>query len=193
MRRSNVRGSYSLPERIVPRRGKVSEHAVSSARQESCDVFHDDDAGSKLANDSRELEPETASRAREASSSPTDRNVLAWKATAEDIDAGRVGSDTSHVVVSNGSRPVPGEHSATPLVLLTLPRRLDIETSIAQGALEPELKPADTAEQRSESDHAALLARPARQRITSGRERYARTIGSTSLSSRFARRPERVW
>jgi hypothetical protein len=45
-------GSWNaVPPRIVPERGQVSENGSKSASKESCDVLHDDEARSKLAND----------------------------------------------------------------------------------------------------------------------------------------------
>jgi len=86
VRRSNVRGAEIKPERIIPRFGKVSENDVQPPRQESCDVLHDDDARSKNASDARELEPQTAALACEASAFPSDRHVLTGEAAAEDVD-----------------------------------------------------------------------------------------------------------
>ena len=143
VRGSNVGSPKIEPDSIIPRFGKVSENDVQPPKQESCDVLHDDDARSKNASDARELEPQTAALTSEASALPSDRHVLAGKAAAEYIDAGRVGSDGSHVVVANGSRPVPREDAAAPLVPLTLPDRLDIETSVAQSELKAELKATD--------------------------------------------------
>jgi len=70
VRSANVGSSNVEPDRIIPRFGKVSENGVQPPRSEHCDVLHDDDARSKVANDSRELEPQTASLTREASALP---------------------------------------------------------------------------------------------------------------------------
>jgi hypothetical protein len=57
---SPVRGTngaswYAVPFRIVPERGQVSENSSKSPSKQSCDVLHDDVAGSYLANNSGEL------------------------------------------------------------------------------------------------------------------------------------------
>lgn len=46
VRSPDVGSANALPERIIPARGQVPENLSNSARQESCDVFHNDDAGS---------------------------------------------------------------------------------------------------------------------------------------------------
>jgi hypothetical protein len=154
---SNVRSAYTLPDRIVPALGQVSEYVSQPARQERCDVFHDDDARSSVANDARELTPQTAALAREASSAPSVRHVLAGEAAAEDVDAPRVGSDASHVIETPGSRPMTGEHSATPLVSLALPRRFDFKSRITQSLLQTELETTDPRKQTADL-HADLRA-----------------------------------
>jgi hypothetical protein len=37
---------YTIPPRIVPERGQITEDSVEASNKESCDVFHDDDAWS---------------------------------------------------------------------------------------------------------------------------------------------------
>jgi len=140
---ANVRSSKIEPNRIIPRFGKLTEHGVEPARSERRDVLHDNDARSSLANDSCELEPQTASRTREARSRSSERHVLAGEATAEDVDSGRVGANGSHVVISKSVGPVSREDAAAPRVLLALPDRRDIESLIAQSAFEPEVEPAN--------------------------------------------------
>jgi len=154
VRRSNVRGAEIKPERIIPRFGKVSENDVQPPRQESCDVLHDDDARSKNASDARELKPQTAALACEASAFPSDRHVLTWEPAAEDVNAGSVGADASHVVISKSVRPVSREDAAAPRVLFALPDRRDIVASIAKRTLKAEIQPTDTREQRPDGERA---------------------------------------
>ena len=154
MRRSNVRGAEIEPERIIPRFGKVSENDVQPPRQESCDVLHDDDARSKNASDARELEPQTAALACEASAFPSDRHVLTREPAAEDVNAGSVGADASHVVISKSVRPVSRKDAATPRVLFALPDRRDIVASITKRTFKAEIQTADTREQRPDGESA---------------------------------------
>jgi hypothetical protein len=58
MRSSNVTRAQAEPFRIVPDGGKAREYAIQSVESEFCDVLHDDEARSKLANDSEIIEPE---------------------------------------------------------------------------------------------------------------------------------------
>src|SRR5215831_11790159 len=46
VRGTNGRSRYAVPFRVVPARGQVSEYPSHSSSKESCDVFHDDVAGS---------------------------------------------------------------------------------------------------------------------------------------------------
>ena len=57
MRRTNGGSRYNVPLRVIPERGKVSENAGKSASPQSPDVFHEHEAGSKLANQTGELSP----------------------------------------------------------------------------------------------------------------------------------------
>ena len=51
-------GSWdAMPFRIVPERGQVSENVSKPPKKECCDVFHDDEAGSYLANKSGVIAP----------------------------------------------------------------------------------------------------------------------------------------
>jgi hypothetical protein len=158
---ANVRSSKIEPKRIIPRFGKLTEHDVESARSERRDVLHDNDARSSLANDSCELEPQTASRTSDASSCSRERHVLAGEPTTEDVDARGVGADGSHVVISKSVGPVSREDAAAPRVLLALPDRRDIESSITQRAFEPEVEPADPREQRPDRQWTHHAAPPA--------------------------------
>jgi hypothetical protein len=49
----------AIPFRVIPARGQVREDDVEPAAPERRDVFHEDVARSKLANDAGELEPES--------------------------------------------------------------------------------------------------------------------------------------
>jgi hypothetical protein len=51
-------GSWNtVPPRIVPDRGQVSENLSKPSIKESCDVLHKDEAGSKLANEASVFTP----------------------------------------------------------------------------------------------------------------------------------------
>jgi hypothetical protein len=46
VRGANGGCGYAVPPRIIPERGQVSENVPKSSTKESCDVFHEDVAGS---------------------------------------------------------------------------------------------------------------------------------------------------
>ncbi len=59
---TDVRGTnggcrYAIPPRIVPARGQVPENDVEASPEKRGDIFHDDEAGSKLANETGVLAP----------------------------------------------------------------------------------------------------------------------------------------
>jgi len=47
---ANGGSRYAMPLRIIPERGQVSENVSKPPTKQCCDVFHDDEAGSYLAN-----------------------------------------------------------------------------------------------------------------------------------------------
>jgi hypothetical protein len=61
MRRTKDGSRYAVPFCVIPERGQGSENIAHPPNKESCDVLHECIAGSKLANDSGELKPESAS------------------------------------------------------------------------------------------------------------------------------------
>jgi hypothetical protein len=147
MRRSNVGSANAVPDSIIPARGHLSENISRSTRKERCDVFHDDDAGSKLANDAREFSPQATALTREASALPSERQVLAGEAATEHVDAGGVGADVSNIGKEMSRGPVSGEDAAAPRVRFALPRRFAVESRITKGLLKPEIQTADAAEE----------------------------------------------
>ena len=57
VRGTNGGSRYAMPLRIVPERGHVSENRCKPSTKQRCDVLHDDEARSKLANQSGVLAP----------------------------------------------------------------------------------------------------------------------------------------
>ena len=51
VRGTNGRSWYAMPFRIVPERGQVSENVCKPSSKQCCDVLHDDEARSQLANE----------------------------------------------------------------------------------------------------------------------------------------------
>jgi hypothetical protein len=46
VRGANGRSGNAVPFRVIPARGKIGEDDIESSSKESCDVLHDDVAGS---------------------------------------------------------------------------------------------------------------------------------------------------
>lgn len=69
MRGADVESAATIPERIVPSGGKVSEDFWEATPDERRDVFDDDVAGLEVSDDPGVLPPKAACRTREASSS----------------------------------------------------------------------------------------------------------------------------
>ena len=139
---------YAVPFRIVPARGQLPENAVEPSSKQSCDVLHDDDARSNLANDARVLKKKSASLPIKAGSSACDADVLARKTSADDVDGVEiVGANGVDVVESSGMRPTPFKNAPAEWINLHLPRR----HSTMDCSLKPELKPAHTGEKRTDA------------------------------------------
>jgi hypothetical protein len=86
MFRADVGSAYAVPETIIPDLGQVAKDGSKSSSKDSWDVFQHDDCGSKLANKSDDLRPETASRAFDTSAFSSVAKVLAWESGADCID-----------------------------------------------------------------------------------------------------------
>jgi hypothetical protein len=120
---------------MIPAFGKPSEYDVESPNKESCDVFDNHVTGSKLANESQVLKPETAASTFEASAFSSEGEVLAWAATADDVNRFRVSMvHLPNIRVLPHARPVPREVRSSGVVNLTLPH--DVPDA---GPLEAEL------------------------------------------------------
>jgi hypothetical protein len=86
VRGANGRSRYAVPLRVIPARGQVPEYAPHSSSKESCDVLHDDVAGSKLANESGVLAPKTRAFPVDPGAFAGVGEVLAGEAAGEDVD-----------------------------------------------------------------------------------------------------------
>jgi hypothetical protein len=57
MRCTNGASWYAVPFRVIPERGQVPKNSLKPPVNESCDVFHDDEAWSYFANNSGVFRP----------------------------------------------------------------------------------------------------------------------------------------
>jgi hypothetical protein len=90
VRRSKIGSSKREPQRVIPDLGKALEHGFEPAVDERRDVFDRDEPGTDRSDDPEVVEPKAASHTLEASSCASDRDVLAWEATADDPDGGEL-------------------------------------------------------------------------------------------------------
>jgi hypothetical protein len=86
MRRSNVGSSQHCPPAVIPERGQITEHSSKSPSKERWAVFHEDVAGSNLANDARHVGPHAAALSVNAGAFACDADVLAGKAARNDVN-----------------------------------------------------------------------------------------------------------
>jgi hypothetical protein len=97
---AGVDSAQHSPARIIPQRGQVSENSSKPARSEDWGVFHEDVAGSNLANDSGHLSPEAGAGASDAGASAGGGDILTRKAARNHVNNSTPGSPVkgSHVV-----------------------------------------------------------------------------------------------
>jgi hypothetical protein len=130
MRGTNVVSSQTFPLRIIPALGQVPENSVKPSNKQSCDVLHDDVAGSYLANQAGILSPKPAALAINSRSASGERNVLTWKSANDNIDRNAIcfepfGGEAGNVIVDWHLRPVLAENGLRPLVDLAERDRLE--------------------------------------------------------------------
>lgn len=148
---SPVRGANgtcwnTIPFRIVPALGQVSKYTSHvRVRQETWDVLHEDEAGSKMANGSDVFRPQAGSCAVNPCTFSGKTEVLTGEAPAQKIDS-RNGSpiDGADVSISLHSWPMPGEDTLTVGINLDLPR--DTES----GSFKAKVKPSNTREETTD-------------------------------------------
>jgi hypothetical protein len=132
-----------MPFRVIPDLGQVSEYGAHPSIKQRCDVFHDDEARSYLANEARELSPETGPLACNASLRAGVADVLAGEAATDDIDSWGI---SGKLVCIEGSYVIPDWHVGPMLLEDCAAVGIDFtETDgLHPGSLKPETKTADS-------------------------------------------------
>jgi hypothetical protein len=145
---------YTIPPSIIAERSEPPEHRVQSASAKLGHVFDDDPARRDLFDDAAVFEPEPRSLSGKPSALSSNRNVLAGKAAADQIDGPRLlcnhhAIESADVVMDGHPGPMLGQHA--------LAERFDLAEHRGRHArpLQPEREAADAAEQIQEL-HAAL-------------------------------------
>jgi hypothetical protein len=114
VRGTDVGSSYAIPLRVIPEKGKVGKDSVEAASSEGGNVFHDDVAGSNLADQARVLRPEARPRPFDACALAGEADVLAGEPSADDIDVrDGSGSDIPDIRHAKHVRPVLRKNSLT--------------------------------------------------------------------------------
>ena len=149
---------YTVPLRIVPESGQVSEYVAHSSNKEPWDVLHEDVAGSKYAKDACELGPEPSLVVLSASLSG-EANGLTRESSADKIHSEScprhcpgldeplwsveegVGQKPFRVIEPLHVRPVLLQHEPTVRIDLDLPR------AFHSGTLEAQVEPTDAGEE----------------------------------------------
>lgn len=140
-----------------------AEAELASGRAERGDVLDDDPFRADLADEARELRPETRSFASEPSAAAGERDVLAREAAANDVDATVAASkplsiEGSNIVVNFHVGPVTAEDAAP-----GLERFAEGDGPEGAGPFEAQRYAADPAEQVEYAESVALiLQRPPR-------------------------------
>ena len=149
----DVGRSKHVPFRIEPERGQIPENAIEPSNSERCDVFHEDETGSKDANDPSELGPEPGLFSVDTDTLSSVGDVLAGKAAADDV--GSLGSliNLPHVVEAANAWPVFREHCPRIRIALGLPDDLVPER------FKREVEPPNPREERA-NPHAATSPSP---------------------------------
>lgn len=152
VRSAGVGRSNASPPRVVPHFGQVTVDASESESKVSCDVLQHDAAGSKYANESRELGPEMSEVGLAEPESGV-RERLAGVSAVQTFDPRRVLVELSDVGVAGDIGPVPLEHPSAVRVGLAEPSRLS-----AKGSMDGKVESSDT---REEASGRHVKARPA--------------------------------
>ncbi len=139
---------YRTPFRIVPERGKVPENDVEPSPKKRGNVLHDDVAGSKFANKTGVLPPKSRSLAVDARAFAGERDILAGKSAANNVDCFNVCSfERAHVVENGNIGPVLRQHAARELFDLAKGDRLE-----AARAFEAQREPANAGKKIQHSE-----------------------------------------
>lgn len=156
---TSVGSWYAVPFSIIPERGQVSENGSKSPSKESCDVFHSDDFGSKLANKAGEVRPEPASCACKTLATACETDILAGKSSNDRSRSNAVCSQSvcgkcSNIIINGDTREAFAQSGLRLLVELTQGDRLE-----PARTLKAQIKAADACEQ---GEYAQLLAHSSR-------------------------------
>jgi hypothetical protein len=87
VRRSNVEGSNAIPFRVIPFRGQRAEYGSHPPSKERRHVLQQDVGWSNQANGTNNLPEESRTASGKSGAIPGEANVLAGKASGDDVGA----------------------------------------------------------------------------------------------------------
>jgi len=116
VRGANSGSGYAVPLRIQPERGQISENSVKPPNKECCDVLHDDEAGSYLANKTGIFSPKPRAAAVNAGAFSCNADILAGEPSAEHVGNNSVCTkslcgELTDVIVDRNSGPMLRQHA----------------------------------------------------------------------------------
>jgi hypothetical protein len=108
---TNVGSGYAMPFRIIPERGQVSENGSQPSTKQRCDVLHDDESRSYLANEPSVMSPQAASLSIKTRSTARKTDILAWKSSndavgPESVFPKSIGGKSTNIVIDGNLWPV---------------------------------------------------------------------------------------
>jgi hypothetical protein len=122
MRGTNGGSRYAMPFRVIPDLGQRPENSIQSPSKQRCHVFQHNDSRSEFANHANGLEKQSASLSVKSCPESGVGNVLAGKASADDVNPFCVWlRPRSHVRPAPDVWPVFSKNSVRILVNLHLP------------------------------------------------------------------------
>jgi hypothetical protein len=129
---TNVGSWYAMPFSIIPDRGQVSENSAKSPSKQSCDVFHLDDCGSKLANQSGVFTPKPAACAVKTRATTCETDILTWESSnncvgLNPVSTQSVGAKASNIIILGNPRIALRKDSAG--LFVDLAERHGLETA----------------------------------------------------------------
>ncbi len=158
VRRTNGARWYAMPFRVIPERGQLPENDVQPSTKQRCHVLQDDEAGSNHANGSNHFPEESRTGSGKPGACPGERDVLAGKASADDVGIGILGC--RHV--ADVRRIGEAKRKNARGVRVQFGDRHGLETS---RPLQPEVEAADACEQGKDAQLLHLAPPPPAMRL----------------------------
>lgn len=151
----------TVPLRIIPARGQVSENFSHPETKQPWRVLHDDELGSKLANESVVFRPKATSGGFQPPSFAGEADILAWEAATDAINGNSVSfknvcCEGSNVMIAGHLRPMFRQDAAGKFLDLAEGYRLEAASTLKPKAQAS--KPAEKIEHLKLVAHARLLA-----------------------------------